>query len=220
MSQFGSNIGYVDELYARYLADPDSVSEAWRQFFADYRPAAAAPSAPEAEPPVASQSLAGPETEPLQGSARRIVENMTASLGVPTATSVRTVPVKLMEENRRLINQHQGSGSGAKISFTHLIGWAVVRALVKHPEMNAGFVEIDGAPHRVPRGRVHLGVAVDVERRGQRSLVVPCIKDADALDFASFVAAYDDRVRAARSGTLSVDDLQGATVSLTNPGMI
>jgi len=228
MSQFGSNIGYVDELYARYLADPASVSEAWREFFADYRPASPAPHAREPDVPKPSRATAPPvtlpadlpEAEPLIGPAGRIVANMAASLGVPTATSVRTIPVKLVEENRRLVNQHQTAASGPKVSFTHMIAWAVVRALEQHPEMNAGFVEIDGVPHRVPRSRIHLGIAVDVERRGERALVVPCIKDAGSLDFARFVAAHDDRVSSARSGKLSVDDLQGTTVSLTNPGMI
>ncbi len=224
MSQFGSNLGYVDELYARYVADPASVSEAWREFFADYRPASARP--PDRGPAIPTVAETSPApapvqgAEPLLGAAGRIVLNMTESLGVPTATSVRTIPVKLMEENRRLINQHQTTVSGAKISFTHLIAWAVVRALGKHPGMNSGFVEIDGAPHRVERSRIQLGVAVDVLRRGERSLVVPNIKDAGSLDFRAFVAAYDDRVSAARSGKLTVDDLVGTTVSLTNPGTI
>jgi multifunctional 2-oxoglutarate metabolism enzyme len=237
MSNLGSNIGYVDELYARFLEDPDSVSEAWREFFADYRPGAAAarpvtlpeapaPAAREIRPPAPAPAPApGPaeaevEAEPLRGIAGKIVENMTSSLAVPTATSARSIPVKLLEENRRVVNQHQALTASPRISFTHLIAWAIVRAIEKHPSMNAGFTEIDGFPHRTRRRAIHLGLAIDVERRGERVLLVPNLKDAASLDFPSFVAAYDDLVVRARANKLQVEDFQGTTVSLTNPGML
>ncbi len=229
MSTFGTNIGYVDELYARYLANPDSVSEAWRDFFADYRPAAGpavpvpAAAPPGALPPPAPRAAVEElptGAEPLEGAAARIAGNMEASLGIPTATSVRTIPVKLLEENRRLINGHRAAHSAPKVSFTHLIAWAVVRAVERHPAMNARYAEAGGKPFRVPGGGIHLGLAIDVERRGERVLLVPNLKDAGSLDFPSFVAAYDDLVARTRQGRLAVEDFQGTTVTLTNPGTI
>jgi len=232
MTNFGSNVGYVDELYARYLANPESVGEAWREFFADYRPGGAKTSPPArrsgdpAQAPLQPQPAAGSASElppgavPIRGAAARIVENMTASLGVPTATSVRAVPVKVLEENRRLVNHHQALVAGAKVSFTHVIAWAVVRALEKHPGMNAGFADAQGAPHRLGRTAVNLGLAIDVEKKEGRGLVVPNIKDAGGLDFPSFVAAYDDRVARARQSKLALDDFAQTTVSITNPGTL
>jgi 2-oxoglutarate dehydrogenase E1 component len=109
---------------------------------------------------------------------------------------VRTIPVKVLEENRRIANRQQVRVSGPRISFTHVIAWAVVRALEKHPALNTGYVEIDGVPHRVRRAGVHLGIAVDAERKGERTLVVPNVRDAQALDFPSFVALRRSRQRA------------------------
>ena len=216
MSTFGSNLGYVDELYARYRDNPSSVSEAWQEFFQGFRPQDATAPVPAIEPP----SPIPPEAEPIIGISSRIVENMVGSLAVPTATSVRSVPVKLLEENRRLINHHQATIAGPKISFTHLIAWAIVRGLVKHPVLNSGFLEAGGKPHRLHRDKVNLGLAIDLERKGQRILLVPCIRDAAGLDFPSFVSAYDDLVLRARQNRLAVEDFQGTTVTLTNPGML
>ncbi len=231
MSTFGTNIGYVDELYARYLENPNSVSEAWREFFADYRPASRpapapalakeAPAAPAPVEPAPAETTGVPEgAEPLRGAAARLAENMISSLEVPTATSARTIPVKLLEENRKLINQHQTAHAAPKVSYTHLLGWAILRALERHGAMNAGFVEVSGAPYRAPRAVVNLGLAIDVERHGERMLLVPNVKNATALDFPSFVAACDDLVARAHRGALTVDDFPGTTVTLTNPGMI
>ena len=232
MGKFGSNLGYVDEMYARFLANPESVGDVWREFFADYTPGAAVPVVPrpakvDAPPalraPAADEGATedpGPPPELLRGIAARIVENMTTSLEVPTATSVRTIPVKLLEENRRVINDHQTNVAGPRISFTHMIAWAIVRALERHPEMNAGFETIDGKPHRRPRPEIHLGLAIDLQRNDQRVLLVPNMKNAAALDFPTFVARYDELVARARANRLSVDDFQGTTVTLTNPGML
>ncbi len=239
MSTFGSNLGYVDELWARYRRDPESVSEAWREFFADYRPPGPSPSeaAAPSEPATPATAPAAPDrdvptwradeddapadgAQALRGVAGRIVENMTRSLAVPTATSIRTVPVKLLEENRRVVNQHQAMIAGPKISFTHVLAWGLTRALERHPDLNAGFQQVAGTPYRLPRPAVHLGIAIDVERKGERSLLVPNIRNAERLDFPSFVAAYDDLVARARAGRLGVDDFAGTTVTLTNPGMI
>ncbi len=214
MNRFGQNRGYIEELYRSYLADASSVSAAWRDYFADFRPETPAPTAGTA--PAAADGGA----EVLRGAAARTAENMQRSLTVPTATSARTIAVKALVENRRRINQHQETTSRAKVSLTHLIAWAVLRALERHPEMNACFAEHDGQPQRVSRRRIHLGLAVDVERKGTRVLLVPNLKGAEALDFPGFVAQLDDLVRRARENRLTVPDFEGTTLTLTNPGMI
>ena len=161
--------------------------------------------------------------EPLRGVAARIVENMEKSLDVPTATSFRDIPARLLEVNRKIVNGHLGRTRGGKVSFTHIIGYAVVRAIADVvPAMNNGYLEgDDGKPNIVRRERVGLGIAIDVEKKdGSRTLMVPCIQNADLLDFAGFVDEYDDIVRRGRSGKLTLDDFSGITVSLTNPGGI
>ena len=162
-------------------------------------------------------------TEPLRGVAARIVQNMERSLDVPTATSFRDIPARLLEVNRKIVNGHLGRTRGGKVSFTHIIGYAVVRAIADFiPAMNNGYIEdAEGKPHIVRREHVGLGIAIDVEKTdGSRTLLVPCIKDADLLDFAGFVDAFDDLVRRGRTGKLTIDDFSGVTVSLTNPGGI
>jgi 2-oxoglutarate dehydrogenase E1 component len=177
-----------------------------------------APAQPASEPPAEGRDL--PDAEPLRGIAVKIAENMNASLSVPTATSVRSIPVKLLEENRSVINSHQAVVAGPKISFTHLIAWTLLRALERHPRMNSRFAEIDGQPHLVARESINLGLAIDVERKGDRVLLVPTLKDAGSLSFPALVAAYDQLVLRARQNQLTVDDFQDTTVTLTNPGML
>ncbi len=219
MTRYGHNLGYIEELYASYLADPDSVSESWRDYFADYRPAGPGP--PErADPRAPSPETTTAQAEPLRGAAARIAENMADSLDLPTATSARTVAVKGLEENRHVINLHQKTVAGPKISFTHLIAWMVVRALERHPEMNAAYATIGGKPHRVSKADINLGIAIDVERRKERILLVPNLRRAQTLDAPAFVAAFDDLVTRARRNELAVEDFQETTVTLTNPGMI
>ena len=163
------------------------------------------------------------EVTPLRGAAAVIAERMEESLDVPTATSVRTVPAKLLELNRSILNRHlvrkQGGG---KVSFTHLIGWAVVQAVARMPGMNVTYrVGPDGKPQAVKHRNVSLGLAVDVKRSdGSRTLLVPNIKAADTLDFAGFFAAYEELIRKVNTGKLGPDDFAGTTVSITNPGMI
>jgi 2-oxoglutarate decarboxylase len=150
-----------------------------------------------------------------------VVENMTTSLGVPTATSVRAVPAKLLIDNRTVINNHLARGRGGKVSFTHLIGFAVVHALREVPGMNAMFTEADGKPAVVVRADVNLGIAIDLAKSdGTRQLLVPNIKGAQAMDFEQFWSTYEDVVRRARGGKLTADDFAGTTLSLTNPGTI
>ena len=146
---------------------------------------------------------------------------MTASLSVPTATSVRSVPAKLLIDNRIVINNHLARGRGGKVSFTHLIGFAVVRALAAAPAMNQSYTELDGKPAIVEPAHVNLGLAIDVTGKdGSRQLLVPAVKAAEAMDFRQFWMAYEDVVRRARAGKLTVDDYAGTTISLTNPGTI
>jgi 2-oxoglutarate dehydrogenase E1 component len=249
VSSLGFNTGYIEELYRQYLENPDSVSESWRDFFADYRPSEAFLAATEARPsappppervvvkapqesgdgavpqPVTPASAPEPsepdtEIEVIRGPQARIVENMEASLGVPTATSIRTIPVKLMSENRRLINAYQRYLGGEKVSFTHLIAWAVVTALRAFPNLNTTFRHEDGTPQHVIPKQVNLGLAIDIERRGKRTLLVPNIKAADRMSFAQLLGIYNDIVKRARDGKLEISDFEGTTATLTNPGMI
>jgi len=182
------------------------------------------PAAPAAAAPVppAPPSPDGDVAQPLKGVAARIVTNMEASLAVPTATSVRRVPAKLLEVNRTILNNHLSRRRGGKVSFTHLIGYAVVKALRTVPVMNASFHSDDGGkPTVVRHQRVNLGIAVDVENAdGSHSLMVPSIKGADAMDFHGFWSSYEELIRKVRTKKLTADDLAGTTVTLTNPGTI
>jgi 2-oxoglutarate decarboxylase len=187
---------------------------------------AAAPASQTAAParkPPASAAAAKPEGKPIRGAAARIVRNMEESLSVPTATSFREVPAKLLEVNRRVINGYLGRTGRGKVSFTHIIGYAVVRAISDTtPVMNTGFErDADGNPIVVSHDHIGLGIAVDHQKSdGSRTLFVPCIRDADTLDFRTFLTAYEDIIRKVRSNKLTPDDFAGVTVSLTNPGTI
>ena len=161
------------------------------------------------------------KTTTLRGVAARIVQNMDASLAVPTATSVRAVPAKLLVDNRIVINNHLARGRGGKVSFTHLIGYAMVKALSTHPEMNNSYAEVEGKPVLVDPAHVNLGIAIDLAKPdGSRALVVPSIKGCEQMDFRQFWQAYEDVVRRARRNELTMDDYSGTTISLTNPGGI
>ncbi|MEU8236809.1 multifunctional oxoglutarate decarboxylase/oxoglutarate dehydrogenase thiamine pyrophosphate-binding subunit/dihydrolipoyllysine-residue succinyltransferase subunit [Actinoplanes missouriensis] len=190
-------------------------------------PAAAPKAEPKPKPAPAEKAAPKPpatgeaKTTPLRGVASKIVQNMSASLEVPTATSVRAVPAKLMVDNRIVINNHLSRGRGGKVSFTHLIGWALIRAVVQHPEMNNSFAEIDGKPNLVQPQHINLGIAIDLAKKdGSRTLVVPSIKGCEAMDFRQFWQAYEDVVRRARRNELTMEDYSGTTISLTNPGGI
>ncbi|NJP47822.1 multifunctional oxoglutarate decarboxylase/oxoglutarate dehydrogenase thiamine pyrophosphate-binding subunit/dihydrolipoyllysine-residue succinyltransferase subunit [Actinacidiphila epipremni] len=178
---------------------------------AQARPAATTPAAPAAEPETEFVTLRGP--------AAAVAKNMSASLELPTATSVRAIPVKLLFDNRIVINNHLKRARGGKISFTHLIGYAMVQALKTMPSMNYSFQVKDGKPTLVKPDHVNLGLAIDlVKSNGERQLVVAAIKKAETLNFFEFWQAYEDIVRRARAGKLTMDDFQGVTASLTNPG--
>jgi len=195
-------------------------------------PVAAPPAGPGAAPPApappAPSTAAAAEPAPagvtevrLRGAGARTAVNMIASLSVPTATSVRAVPAKLLVDNRIVINNHLARGRGGKVSYTHLIGYALVRALALVPEMNDSYAEADGKPVLLRPGHVNLGLAIDVRKGdGSRQLLVPSIKAAEGMDFRQFWMAYEEVVRKARSGKLAVEDFAGTTISLTNPGTI
>ncbi len=161
------------------------------------------------------------DVQRLRGPAARVVTNMAASLEVPTATSVRAVPAHLLVDNRSVINNHLTRSRGGKVSFTHLIAFAVVEALADMPSMNCTYVEQDGKPAVMTPAYVNLGLAIDLPRPdGTRQLLVPSIKKSNTLDFKQFLAAYEDLVRRARAGKLEVSDFADTTISLTNPGTL
>ncbi|MGA5385065.1 multifunctional oxoglutarate decarboxylase/oxoglutarate dehydrogenase thiamine pyrophosphate-binding subunit/dihydrolipoyllysine-residue succinyltransferase subunit [Streptomyces pseudogriseolus] len=180
-------------------------------------PAAKPAPAKKAEP--AGEAKTGPEQVTLRGPSAAVAKNMDASLELPTATSVRAVPVKLLFDNRIVINNHLKRARGGKISFTHLIGYAMVQAIKAMPSMNHSFAKVDGKPTLVKPEHVNLGLAIDlVKPNGDRQLVVAAIKKAETLNFFEFWQAYEDIVRRARDNKLTMDDFTGVTVSLTNPG--
>jgi 2-oxoglutarate dehydrogenase E1 component len=225
---FGPNVWLIDEMYRQYLESPDSVADSWRDFFTDYQPTTLTmedntvkEEKTEEKPEKSEKQDLGLEIELLRGFAARIVENMESSLTVPTATSTRIIPVKVLEENRRIINQQLAATQGGKVSFTHIIAWAILVSLKKMPALTNAFMEIDGQPHKVRQRHINFGLAVDVERKdGSRSLLVPNIKESEMLDFKGFFAAYNDMLRKVKTNTIEPDDFMGTTASLTNPGTI
>lgn len=161
------------------------------------------------------------QVNPLKGMAKALAANMDQSLTVPTATSVRTVPAKLMIDNRIVINNHLRRARGGKVSFTHLIAWAMIKALKELPGQNVYYDEVDGKPVAVHPAHINLGIAIDMPKPdGTRGLVVPGIKRAQHMGFADFLVAYEDVVKRARDGALTAEDFSGNTISLTNPGGI
>src|SRR3954467_2771896 len=236
---FGANSWLVEEMYEQYRSDPGSVSETWQEFFSDYKPAVPAPVAAPGSGPVAARAEAPAATavaqppgtpqvvdevgDPIRGAGAAIAANMERSLTVPTATSFRDIPAKLLEVNRKVINGYRSRSGQGKVSFTHLIGYAVVRAIADAvPNMGNSFAAgSDGKPRIIRNPAVNMGLAVDVDKGdGTRTLVVPVLRNADGLDFAGFLAAYEDLIRKVKGNKLAVSDFQGATITLTNPGTI
>ena len=234
---FGThNAAFVQVMYEQYLRDPASVGQEWRELF-DNGKLAELPVIPTERPrdegrgtgdgstttsttPPASPVPPPRGAHPITGPAARLVANMTESLTVPTATSFRDINATTLDARRKALNA-QLAASGKKISFTHLIGYAIVQSAKRFPVMTHVFQDIDGKPHRVDPGAVGLGLAVDVEKKdGSRALVVPVIKHAEAMDFAAFHAAYETIVEKARTNRLLPDDFAGGTLQLTNPGTL
>ncbi len=170
---------------------------------------------------IVGEDEAQPEINILRGMAKTLASNMDASLTIPTATSVRQIPAKLLIDNRIVINSHLTRTRGGKVSFTHLIGYAVVQALKEFPSQNVFYDEIDGKPASVTPANINFGLAIDIPKPdGTRALLVPNIKRAQTLNFAEFVAAYESLVKRARENKLTAEDFAGTTISLTNPGGI
>jgi 2-oxoglutarate dehydrogenase E1 component len=246
MSQLRTDIPDInswleEEQQARYRQNRAAVDEDWKGFFeTNGTPAAAAavvdvPATPPVPvpSPVSSGEKAvtitvpalqlGPSEQlvPLRGVAARIAANMELSLQVPTATSQRVVPVKVIEENRRIINQYRDGLGEGRISYTHLLAWAIVEALRVQPGMNDAFVEQNSEPFRIVRKQINLGIAVDTASPGgSRSLVVPNIKNCGEMTFEEFFARFEELIQHARKAKLAVEDFEGTTISITNPGTV
>ncbi|MDH4069861.1 MAG: 2-oxo acid dehydrogenase subunit E2, partial [Ignavibacteria bacterium] len=226
LESFGPNAGLVEEMLEQYLSNPASVSPSWQDYFGSAlnggRPAPTPATPVSAPPEPAAPPLPLPLTsKALRGVAGKIVENMEASLSLPTATSIRSMPVKVLEENRRLMNQHLGARTGRKISFTHVIAYAMVKAMQVFPNINASFARIEGVPHKRERPQINIGLAIDLPKKdGSRSLVVPNVRNAGELNFAEFVDRYEDIVRRARGNSLEPADFMETSITLTNPGTV
>ena len=241
---FGPNAWLVEEMYEQFRSNPSQVSAAWQEFFADYRsssplgllppPVVTSAAGPAATPATVVAPVLSPTVpvvdaaivelgEPIRGVGAVIVANMERSLEVPTATSFRNVPAKLLEINRKVMNGYLGRKDGGKVSFTHIIGFAIVRAIADGVAvMNNSYLEgADGKPRIVRKSEVSMGLAVDVAKPdGSRSLVVPVLRNAGGMSFAEFFGAYEEIVRKVRTNKLTVADFQGASITLTNPGTI
>ena len=183
---------------------------------------AAKPAQKAKESPLSKQpALPEPGTTPIRGIFKSIAKNMDLSLEIPTATSVRDMPARLMFENRTMVNDQLKRTRGGKISFTHIIGYAMVKAVMAHPDMNNSYDIVDGKPSLVVPEHINLGLAIDLPQKdGSRALVVAAIKETEKMSFSEFLAAYEDIVSRSRVGKLTMDDYTGVTVSLTNPGGI
>ncbi|PAU93106.1 2-oxoglutarate dehydrogenase E1 component [Aliifodinibius salipaludis] len=248
---FGPNSALVEELFNQYQEDPSSVPNHWRQYFDEIEgveqaedlkseagktgngsPATqTAPSkaqnqkktkkTPQQKDDSNADIPSGATLEKIKGVSSKIVQNMDESLEVPTATSVRSLPMKMLIEDRAIINRHLKQRNEPKSSFTHYIAWAIIKALEEYPNMNNSFIYKDGEPYKVIPDQVNLGLAIDVQNKdGSRNLLVPNIKGVDKMNFKEFLYAYSDLIDKARNGNLEISDFQGTTLTLTNPGMI
>lgn len=246
---FGPNSALVEELYDQYQQDPGSVPAHWKRYFDELEGKPVDATEPDELQPTESKSSAQPSNgsestaqkqtetkketkkevqapknaslEKIKGVATKIVENMDESLEVPTATSLRVLPVKMMVEDRTIINRHLLKRNEPKASFTHFIAWAIIRALKDFPNLNTSYLYKDENHYRVTPDSVNLGIAVDLESRdGSRNLVVPNIKGVDKMNFKEFLHAYAALIDKARNGNLQIEDFQRTTISITNPGTI
>ena len=248
---FGPNTALVEELYTQYKDSPESVPDHWKSYFnelesasedgnLDFETAVIEPPktnghtetlTPEAPAPPRKPRPAPPkkekkpepdaEYERIKGVATKVVENMEESLELPTATSLRTIPVKMLIEDRLLINEYLEKRGDPKITFTHLISWAIIQGLREFPNINNHFEVKDNNPYKVKPKHINFGVAIDVpQKNGERRLLVPNIKKVDTMNFREFITAFSELINKARNGNLEVDDFQNTTISITNPGTI
>lgn len=249
-SVFGPNAALVEELYKQYQDNPDEVPAHWRNYFDELNgvttieteatPEIESPPETDKEPEAAKKEAKKPPPkprpekkekpvseepvfsyEPIKGKPGKLAKNMEASLELPTATSVRVLPVKMLIEDRTIINRHLLQRGDQKATFTHFIAWAVIQALKEFPNLNNAYVEKDGEPHKRISNHINLGVAIDLPgKNGDRNLIVPNIKKVDEMDFCRFLDAYSNLIDRARNGNLEIDDFQETTISITNPGTI
>lgn len=227
IEKFGANTWFIEYLYDEYVKSPERVPEQWRKFFGDFSAKEGGNGKNTGIPVSQSVNIQLPqpgdsdEVQIIAGSSEKILTNMVNSLTVPVATSQRTIPVKLLEENRTLINNYLQRNNKRKISFTHLISWAILKAVQTLPVMNNAFTIIDGKPHIIIRKNVNLGLAIDIERKdGTRSLIVPNIKNANKFNFQEYWNAYEDLITRSRKGLIDPNEFLGTTITLTNPGTI
>ena len=226
------NSAYEEEIYFNYLRDPDSVSPDWKKYFdkksgaeisKDFSPAKnylnnGFSSNGHAEQH--SEHIEG-KLEPLSSIQAKIAENMNLSLEIPSATSVRNIPVKALDENRRIINRYLKKLKRKTVSFTQILAWAVVKSLIKYPKMNDSYIVEDGKPYRVKKESINMGFAVDITKKdGTRMLMVPNVKNAQNMNFSQFIEEFEKIIDKTRNNKLELSDMDGTTITLTNPGMI
>lgn len=238
ISEFGVNTWYVLELLGDYKNNPDSVSDTWKELFKELnltngngsnitpvqrtKPVTNGQTQSNYQQQIVMpQPGEGEEAVPIRGVGAKIIDNMNSSLTIPTATTFRTIPVKVLEENRSIINNYLKKKNAGKISYTHIIGWAIVKGIQFVPVMNNSYTLINGDPHLVKKHDVNLGLAVDLEKKdGSRSLIVPNIKKANQLNFKQYFDAYNDIIDRSRKNKIEISDFQGTTITLTNPGTL
>ncbi len=229
IEKFGANTWFVEDLYLQFKSNPESVPDQWRSFFTGVP-------VPEKKKSNSGSSSGlnknftdfnypqpgkNDEVKIIAGSAARILDNMNSSLTVPTATSQRVIPVKLLEENRILINNYLKKKNSGKVSFTHIIAWAIIKAIPKVPALNYVFSIVDGKPALIKRTSVNIGLAIDIEKKdGSHSLIVPNIKNAQDYSFKEFWEKYEDLVSRSRKGLIDPMEFLETTITLTNPGTI
>lgn len=238
LESFGPNTSYVWDVLQQYIEDPNSVNETWQQLFAEVvasgtieiprkkATVTATVDSQTVKPSVVKHAVTNhasvqKQLSAISGVAAKIVENMEASLSLPTATSLRIIPVKVLDENRQLLNKYLASRNRGKVSYTHIVAWGIVKALSKFPSLNASFARVEGQAYRNEKPEINIGIAVDTTRKdGTRTLLVPNIKNVGIMNFAEFVDAYNSTVEKARTSSLDPNDFQGTSITLTNPGTV
>lgn len=235
IEQFGANFQYVLELYDEYIKNPSKIDKTWADYFESIQNGRPLDKENLKEKEETKQSHTATfkknaeisyssqygEIVPIVGPAAKLIENMETSLTIPTATTMRTISAKLLEEHRRIINARLDLRNGGKISFTHIIAFAIIKALKKYPSLNNSFAYVNNKPCLIKKQDVNFGLAIDITKKdGSRSLLVPNIKKANELNFKDFIRLYDDLVERARNGKITPEDFLNTTISITNPGML
>lgn len=230
LEKFGANTWFVEYLHEQYEKNPSQLPDQWQKFFGKVTGKTENNGKTETKTNGSLFNLGGielpmpdegDETQVIAGSSARILDNMNFSLTVPVATSQRTIPVKLLEENRKVLNQFLKKNNAGRVSFTHLISWAILKAVKAVPALNNAFTIINGKPNIIKRKNVNLGLAIDLEKKdGSHSLIVPNIKNADKMNFKEFWDVYEDLVARSRKGQIDPAEFLGTTITLTNPGTI